>query len=364
MAGIVLVVLIIIFIFFSVGSFLKKANKSNAEIFLLFSYIISLFVFAIAISFNNAEYYTAIDPVDQGGYTPLAREHIFSMLFYFIMYNVSAYFIWYKGRKLPPLFLVICLLFIFIGIIINVFLLIQISGEYSSSVDAYFGFVNRGGEMHFGFCPAILLSIVIGVLLIMKVINNEKEKAAQRTFKNSFLNTCNQFLSKRYTEQFWAVILLLPFFILITIILILFGQDYNSMVKVFTDTATWTFSQQIHPPFLDHKGHYLCTVSAKGTPKIVKPIRLGKRHGNIIIVNRQLQIANAFEEMITDISPRFHRFIRKQYDNYGYNLSTKINTKRGSDITYILMKPLEWFFLICLYLGVEKPELKIKSQYS
>ncbi len=33
-------------------------------------------------------------------------------------------------------------------------------------------------------------------------------------------------------------------------------------------------------------------------------------------------------------------------------------------LTYILMKPLEWFFLICLYLFVNEPEKKIARQYS
>ncbi|PZP49892.1 MAG: hypothetical protein DI598_06785 [Pseudopedobacter saltans] len=162
----------------------------------------------------------------------------------------------------------------------------------------------------------------------------------------------------------WALIFLLPIFIIITLILILFGQDANSLVKVFTDTTTWTFSQKSHPPVLTPRGHYLCTVAAKGDPKVVKPIRLGKRHGNTIIVNRQLQIANAFEELIADYTPILHRFIRKNYDKYGYNLSLKINSKMGSNITYVLMKPLEWIFLICLYLGYQNPEQKIKKQYT
>ncbi|WP_317167131.1 DUF6688 family protein [Winogradskyella wichelsiae] len=46
------------------------------------------------------------------------------------------------------------------------------------------------------------------------------------------------------------------------------------------------------------------------------------------------------------------------------NISTKINTIKLSNITYILMKPLEWFFLMCLYLFCNKPEEKIKQQYN
>lgn len=81
-------------------------------------------------------------------------------------------------------------------------------------------------------------------------------------------------------------------------------------------------------------------------------------------MNRQLQIANAFEEMISDFSPQMHRFIRRTYDRYGYNLSLKINTPQRSNLTYFLMKPLEWLFLFCLYLGCQNPEAKIKKQYA
>lgn len=79
-------------------------------------------------------------------------------------------------------------------------------------------------------------------------------------------------------------------FLIITLILVLFGQETNSIIKTFTDTVTWTLSQQVHPPVLNHRGYYLCTVAASGHPKIIKPIRMGQRNGRQIIVNRQLLI--------------------------------------------------------------------------
>ncbi|MFW2135145.1 DUF6688 domain-containing protein [Chryseobacterium sp. TY4] len=184
-----------------------------------------------------------------------------------------------------------------------------------------------------------------------------------RTYKNKFLNDCNRFLSQKYDVTNWAWTFLLPVFIVLTLILMLFGQDYNSLIKVFTDTTTWTFSQKTHPPILDHTGHYLCTVAAKGNPNLVKPLYIGKRHSRPIIVNRQLQIANAFEDMLQNFSPKTHRFVRQNYDKYGYNLSKKINSELGSNLTYILMKPLELIFLIFLYLLETKPEQKISKQY-
>ena len=98
----------------------------------------------------------------------------------------------------------------------------------------------------------------------------------------------------------------------------LFGDDYDAVSKALTETTTWGFSQHDHPPHLPHQGHYLCTVAACGSPQLVKPLRWGIRGKQRIIVNRQLQIANAFEELIADLSPTLHRFIRKNYDRYGY----------------------------------------------
>ena len=51
------------------------------------------------------------------------------------------------------------------------------------------------------------------------------------------------------------------------------------------------------------------------------------------------------------------------YDKYGYPLSKHINTAFQADITYILMKPLEWIFLLVLYIFDEKPENRIATQY-
>ena len=147
------------------------------------------------------------------------------------------------------------------------------------------------------------------------------------------------------------------------IIAVLIGQGLDAPIKAFTDTADWTFSQQIPPPPKEYEGHYLCTVAAGGHRKVVKPIRFGRRRGAVIVVNRQLCIANAFEESIAEKFPRFHKWIRHIYDTYGYPLSNIITTKARADVTYILMKPLEWIFLIYLYLTDSRPEIRINRQY-
>lgn len=169
----------------------------------------------------------------------------------------------------------------------------------------------------------------------------------------------------RLSQYAFPVLMCLFFTVaILEIIFVLLGQGVDAPVKMFTDTADWTFSQQIPPPPADFDGHYLCTVAAGGHKKIVKPTRLGRRRGAIIVVNRQLCIANAFEDVIQERFPRFHKKIRHFYDTHGYPLSRLITNERRADIVYFLMKPLEWIFLIFLYLVDRRPEERIERQYS
>jgi hypothetical protein len=206
-----------------------------------------------------------------------------------------------------------------------------------------------------------IMNLFLSLYVIITLIRQEKNSAMTRCYKNKFLNKLNSIIAKHYF--ICAFILLIPLFTIITIILLLFGQEQDSMVKVWTETTTWTFSKHDHPPYLEYKGHYLCTVAACGHPKLVKPLQFGMRHGRIIIVNRQLQVANAFEEMIAHYFPAFHRIIRCIYDRYGYPISKKIANAYLSDVVYMLMKPFEFFFLLNLYLFIEKPEALIRKQY-
>ena len=90
----------------------------------------------------------------------------------------------------------------------------------------------------------------------------------------------------------------------------------------------------IHLDVYKRQGHYLCTVAAGGHKEIVKPIRLGRRGKKYIVVNRQLFIANAFEQIIEEKAPRFHYVVRSFYDKYGYPVAKHINSKYAADFVY------------------------------
>lgn len=182
--------------------------------------------------------------------------------------------------------------------------------------------------------------------------------------QKSILNSCNNFLMRSERWPLAAFLLMWPLLGILIGILLLFGQKPDAVIRAFTETAEWNLSQRAAPQNLYYDEHYLCTVAAGGHEKVVKPKRLGVRHGHEVIVNRQLCVANAFEQILEEKTPGFHRVIRHFYDTYGFPVARLIHSKYTADLIYFLMKPLEWLFLIVLYLTDVSPENRIAIQYT
>lgn len=191
-----------------------------------------------------------------------------------------------------------------------------------------------------------------------------KIKDKPKKMSNPFLFWCNRLLSNSKYWPIAAFLLMWPLLGIIIAILMLFGQEPDSIIKAWTETADWNLSQKVGPQNLYYDEHYLCTVAAGGHEEVVKPLRLGVRHGHPVIVNRQLCIANAFEQVLEEKTPRFHKVVRGFYDKYGFPVAKLIKSRSIADIIYILMKPLEWMFLIVLYLVDVNPENRIAVQYT
>ena len=205
--------------------------------------------------------------------------------------------------------------------------------------------------------------LIYSINLLWVRIKEWQEDQTEITYENRLLQYFHQLLNKSRNWPWLAVLLALPTLALVVLILMLFGQQPDSMIKAWTNTADWAFSQKIPPQNLIIDEHYLCTVAAGGHEKVVKPQRMGVRHGHPVVVNRQLCIANAFEQVLEEKTPRFHRFLRRNYDRYGYPFAKHIKKKWAMDLIYYLMKPLEWIFLLVLYLVDRKPENRIAMQY-
>ncbi|MBQ6678913.1 MAG: hypothetical protein IJM76_02725 [Lachnospiraceae bacterium] len=221
---------------------------------------------------------------------------------------------------------------------------------------------------------AAVCVMLIAARITYHVVKSESEEAEKReevsasSEENPAVGTkfprLRRWVSNSAHWPLLAMLLLFPIVGLFSMILMLFGQSPAAAIKAFTETADWSLSTKTAPPSLFYDEHYLCTVAAGGHRKIVKPLRKGIRHGHPVIVNRQLKIANAFEQVLEERTPRFNKVVRGFYDKYGFPLASLIRTKLAADVVYLLMKPLEWVFLMVLYLTDVHPEDRIAIQYT
>lgn len=142
----------------------------------------------------------------------------------------------------------------------------------------------------------------------------------------------------------------------------IFGRP-SAALDALTKTCGHTLST-LPIVVLEADCHYLCTVAARGHGWLVKPERVGRRRGTPIVVNRQLAIANAFEDLLHERWPRFGRFARRVYDRLGLPVSRCIQSRWASDAVYLAMKPFEWGFAIFLLLFDRgRPEARIERMY-
>lgn len=209
----------------------------------------------------------------------------------------------------------------------------------------------------------MLLAIVVKVVAL-QVRNFEVEIDRRGRVDNSkVLGKLDSLLADAKRWPLLGLGFALPLLGVIVGVLALFGQSPSLVVRAFTETAEWNLSTEVAPQnvFLDE--HYLCTVAAGGHRAVVKPIRMGRRHGNPVVVNRQLMVANAFEQVLEERVPRTHRLIRGLYDRYGFPVAKLIRSRWGADLVWVLMKPAEWLFLAVIYATDKHPEDRIAVQY-
>ena len=218
---------------------------------------------------------------------------------------------------------------------------------------------------------AIIFHIPIILLFLMMLVRNHRLFLAQAEAhrgSNMLEHRCWQLLHATPWAKYPVLLVLcVPFLALLSGLLMLFGQKPDSFIRAFTDTYRHGLSQ------LDHEcagvvcgGHYLCTVAARGHTSVVHPKRLGVRGGKTIICNRQLLVANAFEELVQQRFPSLHTVIRRNYDSVGEQVERHyhlLNRKWISDLVHLAMKPLEWGFVLVLYTFDRHPERRIAVQY-
>ena len=257
-------------------------------------------------------------------------------------------------NKTPPLIPVLAMSAMYLGVLLSVVFTVHV-------ID-----FDRMGlfELYLVLPPIVFtlmsLRTILGIIREYAPDPDRMNKVDGSSALSSFMRILEN--AKRW--PLIALIMTIPMLGILICILIIFGQAPDAAIKAFTETADFRLSQKIPPQQLYYDEHYLCTVAAGGDKKIVKPLRMGIRHGHPVVVNRQLCVANAFEQVLEERTPRFHKAVRSFYDTYGFPIAKVIRTKRTADLVYFIMKPLEWIFLIILYLTDIHPEDRIALQYT
>lgn len=253
-------------------------------------------------------------------------------------------------EKMPPLTLVLGMSAMYLGTAESVLWAIQVCREL-------------------GDLPLLLLPINCVLITARAVLCKVRQwgeipRNRHKVNRIPLLKWCDRVLDNASLWPLAAFLLMWPLLGILIGVLVLFGQSPDAIIRAWTETSDWNLSQRVAPQNIYYDEHYLCTVAAGGHRKIVKPLRLGIRHGHEVIVNRQLCIANAFEQILEEKTPRLHKAVRGVYDKYGFPIARCIHSPYTADAIYYLMKPLEWFFLVVLYLTDVHPEDRIAVQYA
>ena len=285
-----------------------------------------------------------------GDTATFSPDHRLTIYTFIVIVELFYFYSSFRKNIKSPIIEVLINTFLLLGFILNIIIAIQIDSSLW-----------------------LLGNLPIGILFIYQLYKNHKlfiefnKRDTLVTIKKSEKIAWWILESKPIVKYPILLILILPVLILVSSFLLLFGQKPDSIIRTFTDTYKHGFSQLDYMCDNVNCGHhFLCSVAANGHYGIVNPIRYGERKSCKIICNRQLLISNAFEELIEQKFPIIHKIIRKNYNKIGdlvhrhYHI---FNNKYISDIIYILMKPLELFFIITLYTFDTKPENRIAQQY-
>ncbi len=296
------------------------------------------------------EYFTEL-------HEPFYEKNVLSLCLFALAAMVCLYLL-DRGRVMPPLAAVICVSGVYGEIILGLFYISQLA-------------VNILNDLNLLVAVGYLILFPVNFFIISARVIRETVLLYTAYFRENDIESKNRLdgflrgsLEKAAGWVLFPLVGLIPFTGVLVCLCILCGQGPFGIIRAFTNTSDWTYSTMISPPPVEYEGHYLCTVAVNGHERVVKPLRLGVRHGIVIGVNRQLCAANAFEQLIEDKAPRLHRLVRHIYDKYGYPVSKHITTRLRADIVYILMKPLEWLFVAVLYLFDRDPESRIAMQYT
>jgi hypothetical protein len=279
------------------------------------------------------------------GERPFEAESIVTTCVMWILFALGHFLSRNYKQRLSPLALLVASSLMIIGVAFNTVICIHFAPFVFLSLIPGWNLLYLSAL----FCGLYLLRELYHLNIYLKEMLDERKLPGIKSAEN---------LYERFGFPFY---LAGPLLVLIQGVLYLVGQKPDSLITQFTGSCGFLLSN--YQDCSCGGDHYLCSIAANGNKKLVKPLRFGLRQNQKIVVNRQLLVANAFENWMEEYTPRLHRFARKTYDGMGIPVNAWAKRRRLANLLYVLMKPLEWLFLFWLYLADQRPENRIAQQY-
>jgi len=312
----------------------------------------------------------ALECYHQENSLTFARDHLLSLALPFLGTSLVYFYCRYRKHCAPPLIEVLLNGILLVGVLLHVLVGYQYFGGSANLFYIFFIWIIPGAI----------------TLLVIQLVRNHQLLIAERFGATPQLvgdEACSDYQTEvgayqdsgfyrmltypLFIKSPLLLVAMIPYIVALDAFLLLFGQQPDSIMLVFTQTYYKGFSE-LRPVcnIIPYESHYLCSVAANGHASIVKPLRMGVRGGKAIVCNRQLLVANAFEELLQEHFPRVHRLIRRHYDRLGNFLHkdyTPYENRYLCDLIYLLMKPADWCFRLVLYTCDRRPEERIARQY-
>ena len=289
----------------------------------------------------------------------LAHEHALIIALVLAIYVLAWIVLSVRKQLFSPVVEVVLGSSVVGGLVVIILLLIH-----------YIGLPTRWDEHIFRILYFVLVACAVQATLLLLLHNYKVLRCSLTERKIALHGALGRIIGSVvaadfWEQQFYLLVLFVPLLFMMILIVMLFGQRPDAIIRAFTDTYGYTFSSQHCDYFTCHE-HFLCTIGAHGHEKIVRPVRNGVRQGTVIRCTRQLLIANAFEALLAEKLPRPHRVLRANYNRVGAwtrHHKTVFANRWVCDAVYLVMKPAEWCFLLVLYTWDVRPEDRINMQY-
>lgn len=292
----------------------------------------------------------------------LAQDHMLTIFILALVAFGSYLSVRYSKLGMGPFLLAFAPLGVLTGIVLYGVLLVHFAAYFLMTAVIW---ILSLAQPQFLFAGIVILSLPAAIVfMVASFIEAARYNyhVLKPYYQSGFLKALADLYEHSVKGYFSITLLWFAFIQLIQSFLTLFGQKPDSHIKAFSE-ACHRFMLGSGDCYTMSTTHYLCTIAVNGNRRLVKPLRPGMRKGQWILVNRQLMVCNAFEEWLAEKAPALQKWLRKRYDALEVPVNALSRYKWLANLLYIGSKPMEWLFVLTLYLFDGKPERRIQKQY-